>query len=81
MIASAASNYGMRRINFSKARDLAGIEWGEGTPAIFHEQRLLSERLHKEQGLDIQKLPGHKTHQQTDRYNDDCGKGWSKVTL
>jgi len=50
MIASAASNYGMRRINFSKAGDLAGIEWGEGTPAIFHEQRLLSERLYKVQG-------------------------------
>jgi len=49
MIASAASNYCMRRINFRKARDLAGIEWGEGTPAIFHEQRLLSERLYKVQ--------------------------------
>ncbi|PNP36936.1 integrase [Citrobacter amalonaticus] len=65
-------------MNFSKARDLVGIEWGEGTPAIFHEQRLLSERLHKEQGLDIQKLPGHKTHQQTDRYHDDAAKDGAK---
>lgn len=31
-------------MNFSKARDLAGIDWGEGTPATFHEQRSLSER-------------------------------------
>ena len=66
-------------MNFSKARNLAGIDWGEGTPATFHEQRSLSERLYKEQGLDTQKLLGHKTQQQTDRYHDDRGKGWSKV--
>jgi integrase len=68
-------------MNFSKARDLAGIDWGEGSPATFHEQRSLSERLYKEQGLDTQKLLGHKTQQQTDRYHDDRGKEWSKVTL
>ncbi|HDV8380100.1 MULTISPECIES: site-specific integrase [Citrobacter] len=68
-------------MNFSKARNLAGIDWGEGTPATFHEQRSLSERLYKEQGLDTQKLLGHKTQQQTDRYHDDRGKGWSKVAL
>lgn len=68
-------------MNFSKARDLARIDWGEGSPATFHEQRSLSERLYKEQGLDTQKLLGHKTQQQTDRYHDDRGKGWSKVTL
>lgn len=68
-------------MNFSKARDSAGIDWGEGSPATFHEQRSLSERLYKEQGLDTQKLLGHKTQQQTDRYHDDRGKGWGKVTL
>ncbi|EED1439403.1 tyrosine-type recombinase/integrase [Escherichia coli] len=68
-------------MNFSKARDLAGINWGDGSPATFHEQRSLSERLYKEQGLDTQKLLGHKTQQQTDRYHDDRGKGWSKVAL
>ena len=68
-------------MNFSKARDLAGIDWGDGSPATFHEQRSLSERLSKEQGLDTQKLLGHKTQQQTDRYHDDRGKGWSKVAL
>lgn len=25
--------------NFSKARDKTGIDWEDGTPAIFHEQR------------------------------------------
>ena len=68
-------------MNFSKARDFAGIDWGDGSPATFHEQRSLSERLYKEQGLDTQKLLGHKTQQQTDRYHDDRGKGWSKVAL
>ncbi len=68
-------------MNFSKARDLAEINWGEGSPATFHEQRSSSERLYKEQGLDTQKLLGHKTQQQTDRYHDDRGKGWSKVAL
>ncbi|HDJ9136499.1 phage integrase Arm DNA-binding domain-containing protein [Escherichia coli] len=68
-------------MNFSKARDLAEINWGEGSPATFHEQRSLSERLYKEQGLDTQKLLGHKTQQQTDRYHDDRGKSWSKVAL
>lgn len=68
-------------MNFSKARDLARIDWGEGSPATFHEQRSLSEHLYKEQGLDTQKLLGHKTQQQTDRYHDDRGKGWSKVAL
>lgn len=66
-------------MNFSKARDLVGIDWGEGTPATFHEQRSLSERLYKEQGLDTQKLLGHKTQQQTNRYHDDRGKSWVKV--
>lgn len=68
-------------MNFSKARDLTRIDWGDGSPATFHEQRSLSERLYKEQGLDTQKLLGHKTQQQTDRYHDDRGKGWSKVAL
>lgn len=68
-------------MNFSKARDLAEIDWGTGTPATFHEQRSLSERLYKEQGVDTRKLLGHKTQQQTDRYHDDRGKGWSKVVL
>ena len=68
-------------MNFSKARDLAEIDWGTGTPATFHEQRTLSERLYKEQGIDTRKLLGHKTQQQTDRYHDDRGKGWNKVAL
>ncbi|WP_143967425.1 site-specific integrase [Raoultella terrigena] len=68
-------------MNFSKARDCANIDWGEGTPATFHEQRSLSERLYKAQGINTKDLLGHKTQQQTDRYHDDRGKGWTKVAI
>ncbi len=66
-------------MNFSKARDRANIEWGEGTLATFHEQRSLSERLYKAQGINTKDLLGHKTQQQTDLYHDDRGKNWIKV--
>lgn len=63
-------------INFSKARDLAGIDWGEGSPATFHEQRSLSERLYKEQGLNTQKLLGHKiSSKQTDIRTTEANAG------
>ena len=68
-------------MNFSKARDCANIEWGEGTPATFHEQRSLSERLYKAQGINTKDLLGHKTQQQTDLYHDDRGKNWIKVNI
>ena len=68
-------------MNFSKARDKAEIDWGEGTPATFHEQRSLSERLYKAQGLNTRDLLGHKSQQQTDRYHDDRGKDWTTVAI
>lgn len=68
-------------MNFSKARDKAGIEWGGGTPATFHEQRSLAERLFEAQGIDTQKLLGHKSSNQTARYNDDRGKDWTKLIV
>ncbi|MBJ8896723.1 site-specific integrase [Citrobacter braakii] len=68
-------------MNFSKARDLAVIDWGEGTPATFHEQRSLAERLYKTQGIDTQKLLGHKSPDQTARYHDDRGKDWLKISI
>lgn len=68
-------------MNFSKARDKAEINWGVGTPATFHEQRSLSERLYKEQGIDTRILLGHKNQNQTDRYHDDRGKNWTTVRI
>lgn len=66
---------------FKKARIRSGITWTEGTAPTFHEQRSLSERLYREQGLETQKLLGHKTQRMTDKYNDDRGKEWTVITL
>ncbi|MFW7203708.1 phage integrase Arm DNA-binding domain-containing protein [Serratia sp. BNK-17] len=66
--------------NFSKARDKTDIDWGNGTPATFHEQRSLSERLYNNQGIDTMKLLGHRNRSQTDKYNDDRGKNWIIIT-
>ncbi|MDK1071331.1 integrase, partial [Cronobacter sakazakii] len=68
-------------MNFSKARDKACIEWGDGTPATFHEQRSLAERLYEAQGIDTQKLLGHKSPKETARYHDDRGKEWQEIKL
>lgn len=68
-------------MNFSKARDRAEIDWGDGTPATFHEQRSLSERLYEAQGVDTKKLLGHKSQKQTDQYHDDRGKDWTTVAI
>jgi integrase len=59
---------------FKKARNKSGLTWGTGTAPTFHEQRSLSERLYREQGVDTQKLLGHKSREMTDKYNDDRGK-------
>ena len=66
---------------FKKAREKCGIKWEPGTAPTFHEQRSLSERLYREQGLDTQKLLGHKSRKMTDRYNDDRGKDWIIVDI
>ena len=67
--------------NFKKARDKTDINWGEGTPATFHEMRSLSERLYWKQGINTKNLLGHKTQQQTDKYHDDRGKDWIRVLI
>lgn len=66
---------------FKKARNRCGITWPEGTAPTFHEQRSLSERLYREQGLETQKLLGHKSQKMTDKYNDDRGKEWRVIAV
>ncbi|MEG5951097.1 phage integrase Arm DNA-binding domain-containing protein [Enterobacter kobei] len=67
---------------FAAARDAAGIVPPEGkTPTTFHEQRSLSERLYRAQGIDTKILLGHKTQSTTDKYNDDRGKEWTKLVV
>ncbi|RCX05886.1 MULTISPECIES: site-specific integrase [Kosakonia] len=68
-------------MNFSKARDKAELDWGDGTAASFHEQRSLAERLYEAQGIDTQRLLGHKSPKQTARYHDDRGKDWTTVAI
>lgn len=67
--------------NFKKARDKTDIDWGEGTPATFHEMRSLSECLYRQQGINTKNLLSHKNQQQTDKYHDDRGKDWIKVLI
>ncbi|EFG0384845.1 tyrosine-type recombinase/integrase, partial [Escherichia coli] len=67
---------------FAKARDLAGIIPPAGkTPPTFHEQRSLSERLYRAQGIDTKTLLGHKVQATTDRYNDTRGQEWVKLVI
>lgn len=67
--------------SFSHVRDRSGLKWTEGTPPTFHEQRSLSERLYRAQGIDTQKLLGHRSQVMTDRYNDDRGKDWVVLAI
>ncbi|QBX86400.1 phage integrase Arm DNA-binding domain-containing protein [Enterobacter roggenkampii] len=67
--------------SFKKARNKCGIEWEKGTAPTFHEQRSLSERLYEAQGVDTQKLLGHKSPQQTAKYHDDRGKDWTIIAV
>jgi len=63
---------------FRKARDLSGLSF-DGTPPSFHEIRSLSGRLYKEQGIDEQKLLGHKDARTTSVYNDARGAEWVEI--
>lgn len=67
--------------SFKNARNKCGIEWEKGTAPTFHEQRSLSERLYEAQGVDTQKLLGHKSPQQTAKYHDDRGKDWTVIAV
>ncbi|PWW09910.1 phage integrase Arm DNA-binding domain-containing protein [Mangrovibacter plantisponsor] len=66
---------------FSNARDKSGLQWKNGTPPTFHEQRSLAERLYRDQGINTQHLLGHKNQAQTDKYHDDRGKNWLVVAV
>ncbi|EFA7141262.1 integrase, partial [Escherichia coli] len=47
----------------------------------FHEQRSLSERLFREQGVDTKILLGHSNQKMIDIYNDARGKEWKKLVI
>ncbi|HFP9305365.1 phage integrase Arm DNA-binding domain-containing protein [Raoultella planticola] len=67
---------------FADARTKAGITPPAGkTEVTFHEQRSLSERLYRAQGIDTKTLLGHKVQTTTDRYNDTRGQEWVKLVI
>ncbi|EFW9206358.1 phage integrase Arm DNA-binding domain-containing protein [Shigella boydii] len=69
-------------VAFKKARDSVDYNWrANGTPPSFHEQRSLSERLFREQGVDTKILLGHSNQKMTDIYNDARGKEWKKLVI
>ncbi|KAB7695000.1 phage integrase Arm DNA-binding domain-containing protein [Plesiomonas shigelloides] len=76
---SAIKNATTLSTAFGKLRDQYGIDWGEQTPASFHEIRSLSERLYREQGINTQKLLGHASQKMTDKYNNNRGKEFLKL--
>ncbi|MET0049234.1 MAG: phage integrase Arm DNA-binding domain-containing protein [Sedimenticola sp.] len=63
---------------FRKARNKSGFKWAE-KPPTFHEIRSLSGRLYKDQGIDEQRLLGHKDARTTSVYNDARGAEWAEV--
>ncbi|HDN2510137.1 TPA: phage integrase Arm DNA-binding domain-containing protein [Providencia rettgeri] len=66
---------------FQRIRDQTDLKWEDGTPPSFHEQRSLSERLYRDQGIDTRTLLGHKSQAMTDKYHDDRGKNWQVLAL
>ncbi|WP_313683770.1 phage integrase Arm DNA-binding domain-containing protein [Pantoea sp.] len=67
---------------FLKARIAAGVMSAKDqTPPSFHEQRSLSERLYRSQGIDTQILLGHKSIAMTEKYNDDRGADWKILAI
>ena len=67
---------------FRKARESIAYDWTKDrTPPTFHEQRSLSERLYREQGVNTQILMGHASQAMTDRYNDSRGKEWRILVI
>lgn len=69
-------------VAFSKARDEVDYDWkAKGTAPSFHEQRSLSERLFREQGINTQLLLGHSNQSMTNMYNDTRGKEWKKLVI
>ncbi|MBS3952778.1 MAG: phage integrase Arm DNA-binding domain-containing protein [Methylicorpusculum sp.] len=65
---------------FQKARQKSGLVW-DGSPPTFHEQRSLAERLYRDQGIDTQRLLGHKSAKMTDVYHDSRGAEWLEIAV
>ncbi len=66
---------------FTAAMRLLNIDWGERTPATFHELRSLSKRLYDQQGgVNTQQLLGHMSPESAAKYADGRGE-WVRVAI
>jgi integrase len=65
---------------FALCRKKTELKWTGGPPS-FHEQRSLAARLYAEQGIDAQRLLGHKNAEMTAVYTDTRGAEWLEVKL
>lgn len=69
-------------VSFKLAVDSTNLSVENGkTMPTFHEQRSLSERLYKEQGINTQQLLGHSSDRMTSQYHNDRGLDWVKVKV
>lgn len=66
---------------FAEAIRAVKPNWGEHNPPSFHEIRSLAEREYDKQGINTQKLLGHKHQTMTDVYADTRGHDWVIVPL
>ncbi|BEO61082.1 integrase [Serratia marcescens] len=66
---------------FRRCRDEALPSTVTGRPPSFREQRSLSERLYREQGIDTRTLLGHRFQSMTDQYNSLRGRDYRRLTL
>lgn len=68
--------------SFAEARDAAKIKVQEDkTPPTFYEQRSLSGRLYKKQGINVQVLWGHKSAKTSEIYLDERNNEWMVVAV
>lgn len=66
---------------FKRCRDETIPRPKVGRPPSFREQRSLSERLYREEGIDTRTLLGHRHQSMTDQYNSLRGRDYRRLVL
>lgn len=66
---------------FLDARRIAYPDDNWLRPPTFHEQRSLSERLYRSQGINTMELLGHKYQRITDDYHDNKNREWTYISV
>ncbi|MBC3214787.1 tyrosine-type recombinase/integrase [Serratia fonticola] len=66
---------------FKRCRDETIAQPKVGKPPSFREQRSLSERLYRAEGIDTKTLLGHRYQSMTDQYNSLRGRDYRRLIL